>query len=251
MFKNTLQTGRTLWVCALATCGLMASNVWAEGAVVDRAYQHGDSVTADIPVNNFQASGGEVVNTGDGLVWSRCLVGQTYVSADVERCEGPATEFATWEAALNAVTEQQKAEGWRVANIKELMRIVDNRYVFPAINSELFPFAKELKYRQENSNGLFLRYGSSPYLWSSTPKRHTTQREENWSPMTKEDSVAATEEQGKTYQRVFALDMSDGNVVAAYRGGESRGEKETAQYSQPDPDHMEKARYVLLVKTKK
>ncbi len=67
--------------------------------------------------------------------------------------------------------------------------------------------------------------------------------------MTKEESTAVTEEQGNTYERVFALDMSDGNIAAAYRGGESRGEKETSQYTQPDPDYVEKARYVLLVKT--
>ncbi len=152
---------------------------------------------------------------------------------------------------LNAVTDEQKAEGWRVANIKELMRIIDNRYIFPAIDRKVFLFAKGLKYKQENSYGLGLRAGSSPYLWSSTPKKHKTTREESWSVVTKERSEELTKAEGEAYDRVFALDMSDGNIAAAYRSGESRGEKEASQYSQPDPDYVEKARYVLLVKTYK
>ncbi len=247
MFKNTLQTGRTLLACAIATCGIVTGNAWA----VDREYQQGENVVADIPVANFQISGDQVISEKDGLVWSRCLVGQTYTSGvdDVETCTGDATEFDSWEAALGAVTPEQKADGWRVANIKELMRITDNRYIFPAINSELFPFAKGLKYNQKNDYGLSLLSGSSPYMWSSTPKRHVTTREKNWTTITKEESQTLTEEDGKEYQRVLVLDMSDGNIIAGYRDGKSRGEHETTQYSAPDPDHVEKARYVLLVKT--
>ncbi|PID45741.1 MAG: hypothetical protein CSB47_07290 [Proteobacteria bacterium] len=254
MFKNTLQTGYSLLVCAVAISGIMASNVYAADAIVDREYQYDDKVVADIPAGNFQVSGEEVTSTEDGLVWSRCLVGQTYVpgsSAEDGSCSGDATEFQSWKDALNAVTEQQKAEGWRVANIKELMRIIDNRYIFPATNRELFLFARGLKYKQENSNGLALRNGSSPYLWSSTPKKYPTTREKGWSPMTKEESAADAEEKGKIYDLVYALDMSDGNVVVAYRDGKSRGEHQADPKRNffPDPDHVEKARYVLLVKT--
>ncbi len=126
MFKNTLQTGRKLLICTVAAYGITVGNVWAAG-IAERKYQQGESVVADIPADNFQVSsdGTEVINATDGLVWSRCLVGQIYAAGDDEGggvCTGNATEFANWQAALNAVTDEQKAEGWRVANIKELMR---------------------------------------------------------------------------------------------------------------------------------
>lgn len=101
------------------------------------------SITASAQ-HTVAPNGLEVTNTRAGLIWQRCLAGQSWNGT---ACSGVATQM-TWSAAL-AYAETQV--GWRLPNVKELSTIVDRTRVNPAINSTFFPGV------------------SSGIIWSNTP----------------------------------------------------------------------------------
>jgi hypothetical protein len=85
-------------------------------------------------------SNGTVSDTGTGLVWQKCSMGQNNDAT----CTGVATT-ATWANALtycNTLTLGNKSAGtWRLPNINELSSIVDTT-ITPApaaINNTIFP----------------------------------------------------------------------------------------------------------------
>ncbi|QQZ28567.1 DUF1566 domain-containing protein [Thiothrix subterranea] len=99
-------------------------------------------------------SDGTATHQMTGLVWKRCLEGQTFTDNGTathyldDQCTGQPNGME-WAAALNLA--QTAGQGWRVPDQKELSSIVEHCRVDPAINTEVFP-------------------GSGSYwVWSSSP----------------------------------------------------------------------------------
>ena len=75
---------------------------------------------------------GIVTDKRTGLIWKKCLAGQT--GSD---CSGIAGEYS-WTGALG-LPSQETSDGWRLPNIKELQSIVEEQCFQPAINETIFP----------------------------------------------------------------------------------------------------------------
>lgn len=92
---------------------------------------------------------GTVTDPNTGLVWMRCLVGQTWANGT---CAGTISTYSFDQA--NALTGKVTYAGrsdWRIPNIRELLGIADYGTFNPALNANVFP----------NDN--------SSKVWSSTP----------------------------------------------------------------------------------
>ncbi|MCI5209748.1 MAG: DUF1566 domain-containing protein [Candidatus Electrothrix sp. ATG2] len=72
---------------------------------------------------------GVVTDKKTGLIWKKCLSGQT--GSD---CSGGAVGSYNWTTALGLASD-----GWRLPNIKELQSIVEEQCFQPAINETIFP----------------------------------------------------------------------------------------------------------------
>jgi hypothetical protein len=98
-------------------------------------------------------SDGTATHRMTGLVWKRCLEGQTFADNGTaanyldDQCTGQPNGM-DWAGALNQA--QTVGQGWRVPDQKELKSIVEHCRVNPAINTEVFP-------------------GTSDWVWSSSP----------------------------------------------------------------------------------
>lgn len=97
---------------------------------------------------------GTVTHNPTGLIWKRCLEGQTYSSNG--SCAGTPTAM-NWVNALKLSTTATFASqsDWRLPNIKELRSLVEECRTNPSINSNLFPNTPSVSHN----------------VWSSTPKR--------------------------------------------------------------------------------
>ena len=246
---NTLKNSKkTKYTLAIGTV-LIASSAVAAVATLS-SISAPDKFAPATPTANFELKDGTATVETSQLEWSRCLVGQTFSNG---ACTGEATKFATWEAALAAPSTQQAAEGWRVPNVKELVRITENTEAFPAINTEVFPFGTTLTFEKEDAqygSGSFPTTNSSPYIWSSTPSLDATPttNPETFQPYTPEEYKEALEKSRLNAEKAYAIDFGLGNTTEVYRSGESVGERYTSQYGNNDPNNAKKARYVLLVK---
>jgi len=125
-------------------------------------------ITATTPDTDFVKHGdGTVSHKKTGLVWKRCLEGQTWAPASgllVDSvCNGAPTRF-TWQQALQHVQTLNASGGfaghadWRVPNVKQLQSIVEAQCIRPALNVIIFPFTAD-------ANGGF----DGMLLWTSTP----------------------------------------------------------------------------------
>jgi len=94
-------------------------------------------------VANFAAAGysdngdGTVTDSGTGLVWMRCAIGQAWSGSS---CDGSASSH-TWDQA-NAITGTVAFAGqsdWRLPNIRELTLLTDRSRYNPAIDVNAFP----------------------------------------------------------------------------------------------------------------
>ncbi|MBS4097501.1 MAG: DUF1566 domain-containing protein, partial [Sulfuricella sp.] len=108
---------------------------------------------ADIPQSTPTAdftdnSDGTVTHTKTGLIWQRCLLGESWNGT---ACSGTASTYAwlnTFPAAANSNLAGKT--DWRLPSIKELLSIVETGCALPASNLAIFP-----------SQG-------NDWLWSST-----------------------------------------------------------------------------------
>lgn len=218
--------------------------------------------TADSTVFSVATDNSQVIDNARKLVWSRCLVGQTY-NASTASCDGVATEFASWQDALNA-----QKDGWRVPNIKELATIVEETQAIPAVNTSLFPFANTLSFYghgdttettdtskyittsdsypdekciQDNS-GWYPRWIGEKSGWTCTnpkiPAKYSVQTSSAyiWSST----PIAHSTDDAQA-DKAYALNLADGSLQTANRSGEAIG-----GYS--DNANEKRARYVILVK---
>ena len=94
---------------------------------------------------------GTLFDSGTGLTWDRCVLGQTW-SASIGACTGT-PETLSWSAGLQRANLASffGRSNWRVPNVKELESIVDRRCSSPALNPDLF------------------RGNQETMTWSSTP----------------------------------------------------------------------------------
>ncbi len=86
------------------------------------------------PSSDFTAlEGGAVVrHETTGLEWRRCTEGMSWTGTG---CTGSATTW-TWQGALQ---HAEAVSGWRLPNINELLSIVEECRVNPAVNQHVFP----------------------------------------------------------------------------------------------------------------
>jgi hypothetical protein len=86
----------------------------------------------------FDHGDGRVTDIRSGLMWKRCVEGQSWNGST---CEGSAASSHTWAAAL-VLAEAADYAGhgdWRLPNRKELESLVDECRSLPAINTAVFP----------------------------------------------------------------------------------------------------------------
>jgi hypothetical protein len=81
----------------------------------------------------------EVMDSLTGLIWRRCSEGMEW-NPGTYACAGSAQLFS-WRKAISHAQDYaaKTGKGWRVPNIKELSSLIDERYVYPAIDPNAFP----------------------------------------------------------------------------------------------------------------
>ena len=79
-----------------------------------------------------------VRDTGTGLMWRRCSLGQTG-----DRCEDGDASMMGWTEALSACRDNGFAgyQDWRLPSVNELMSILDYEAANPAVDEDAFPGA--------------------------------------------------------------------------------------------------------------
>ncbi|KAF7764118.1 hypothetical protein PCIT_b0025 [Pseudoalteromonas citrea] len=94
-------------------------------------------VDATAPIGRFKRDNtGSVLDTFTGLIWQACVAGK-----NGENCiEGEANLY-TWQEALEHAQEisEQTQMPWRLPNLKELQRTIENQCEEPALNPFAFP----------------------------------------------------------------------------------------------------------------
>jgi len=116
------------------------------------------NIPASTPVQRFNDQGnGTLIDTNTGLMWKKCLEGQTG-----ERCVGSALRME-WDRAANLaqlVGSDNFAgyTGWRLPTLDELNSIVEQRCVEPAANLDVFPHMPAV--------GLWSMNQVDPLAWS-------------------------------------------------------------------------------------
>lgn len=221
------------------------------------------------PTDAFVLADATATDSDRDLIWSRCLLGQTFADGG---CTGVATEFDSWQAALDAA-EAQAAQGWRLPNIKELASITEDTQVLPALNVSVFPFADGLAYYSHA--GTTERTDYSNYVSSSSeyPNEKCIEQGSSWSkkwvgeqsgwecqpavipaqysvqanaaylwsstpapfPSYVSDPVEAKD------TLIYALDSSEGSIQSIRQDGQAIG-------GYGDTANEKRARYILLVK---
>ena len=121
-----------------------------------------ESIPASTPNSQLQDNGdGTITDTKTGLIWKRCLEGQS--GSD---CASGSAEAFTWQQALQRAQTVNSSGGfagfsdWRLPTIKELSSLVEHQCVDPAINLTRFPHA--------SSDGLWSSSavaGNTDYAW--------------------------------------------------------------------------------------
>ncbi len=117
----------------------------AQICMLDQTPQSIAAVNFELNYNN--SGGAEIQDKMSGLVWQRCVYGQTWQGT---RCEGLPQKLS-WQEALQTAT----ATNWRVPDIKELSSILDLQCIAPPLNDTIFP-----GFPASEDGG----------LWSSTPQ---------------------------------------------------------------------------------
>ncbi|NVK24786.1 MAG: DUF1566 domain-containing protein [Gammaproteobacteria bacterium] len=140
--------------------------------------------TADDEFTVSANNSGLVVHGESELMWSRCVVGQTW-NADSETCDGEPVRL-TWQLALQLSDEYQFNDhtDWRVPNLKELASLVERACVSPSANLTIFP---------NTPDGNF---------WTSTPNTSADKTTEAWSVAFSNGRIDSRDKQQDYYIRM-------------------------------------------------
>ncbi|MBS0041138.1 DUF1566 domain-containing protein [Shewanella sp. M16] len=102
-----------------------------------------DQLQASNSASRFQLNGvdGTVTDRKTGLMWQRCLLGQTWNSQNLT-CDGVYV-LSNYQEGLILANDNRFAGHytWRLPNIKELFTILETQCTFPLINTNIFKFA--------------------------------------------------------------------------------------------------------------
>jgi len=110
-----------------------------------------------VSAGNFDLSvPGIALNKLSGLIWNRCVYGQTWDN-NKSTCIGSPIKL-TWQEALQIAYNNNK----RLPDIKELNTILDLQCIIPPINLDIFPNTPGSQF-----NGL---WSSTPYITNDTDK---------------------------------------------------------------------------------
>ena len=256
--------GTYLLLSATLLAGVAIAAELMPEPVIDKV--RATQMNVDNPTNAYTLEQSIAVDKGSQLTWSRCLIGQTFAEG---ACQGEPTAFTSWQDALNAAQVQAK-DGWRLPNIKELMRITESTQVFPAINTSVFPFAKSFEFY--NHDGAKEGTDYSKQVSRTDPNEVCTKVDygrlvdsQGWQcvypklPAKYSPQVSAAylwssspvagwgdEESRQSANLVYALDLAEGTPTSVIRDGKAIGDTDNGQYS--DEYKEKRARYVLLVK---
>jgi hypothetical protein len=110
-----------------------------------------NSIRENTPDSDFTFHDeGTATNKTTGLMWMRCALGMQWEGKD---CSGTAGTF-TWTEGLKSASLHEFAgyNDWRLPNKNELVSIVEERCVSPAINAKVFP-----------QTPLMFHWSSTPY----------------------------------------------------------------------------------------
>lgn len=99
-------------------------------------------LASSTPATRFEAKGEVVTDTGTGLTWMRCALGQRWTGSS---CAGEATAM-TWSEALSATDDVNLDslaghDDWRLPKLPELASIVERQCFNPRVNESVFPGA--------------------------------------------------------------------------------------------------------------
>lgn len=137
-------------------CGLLSALLLSGTAIAQTCTN--TNMVESTPTSRYTfGANGIVTDNTTGLMWKRCLEGQTFSGSSTpdnyldDTCSG--SQAYNWQAALNQAQTANDGgyNDWRVPNLKELKSTVEYCRVNPAINTEVFPNA------------------SSSLVWSSSP----------------------------------------------------------------------------------
>lgn len=129
---------------------------WLPGLALAQTCKY-DSIPASTPSSDFeQYADGTALHKPTGLMWKRCLEGQSW-DGNSSTCTGSAKTY-DWPGALQTAEASGFAgqSDWRLPNIKELQTLVEEACISPAINPQVFS-------ETPNSNV----WSGSPYAYYS------------------------------------------------------------------------------------
>lgn len=123
------------------------------------------AVCPSVPTaDRFELHGDEVIDRRTGLVWQRCMVGQTWNGSTCAGTYG----WHTYDVAMGLAKQANATDspaGWRVPNIKELFSLVDLGCADPAIDSVAFPATPGLAIWSATPEAVRAAYGSNTVWW--------------------------------------------------------------------------------------
>ncbi len=125
----------SFWLSVLSLAGGFTS---AQAVEAMCNYENG-AVVASTPSVDFTVHpDGTVTHNSTGLMWMRCSLGQQW---DGMTCSGQYQHVFSWTTALAAAEGEVFAgySDWRLPNKHELASIVEQRCLYPSINSQIFP----------------------------------------------------------------------------------------------------------------
>lgn len=172
------------------------------------ACQEGFPATTPSHYFSIVGDGSLVRDQRTGLIWQRCMLGQSWNEAD-QTCDDPSDGVAlfTWQQALQAADDATPS-GWRLPNRHEAATIIEFCNSEPPINQQVFP----------NTTSR-LPGGAAGKQWTSSPN---IQRP---APST-----------APTPNRAWYLELAARGRIASQTGGT------------PPPNLMTNAYYVRLVR---
>jgi hypothetical protein len=101
------------------------------------------NITTTKPLAKFQLNAdGTALDKTTQLLWSRCLVGQSWDSAS-RSCSGTPQQLDWSEALLESKRSTLAGfSTWRLPNAKEILTLIERSCVDPAINLTAFPSSR-------------------------------------------------------------------------------------------------------------
>jgi len=141
--------------------GLMAMLLVATGSAADAGEQRCEGAMRR-PVSEFTplGDGSELLDTKSGLIWWRCLEGQSWTGssckAEDPRAVNPGPRMTFPAAQAFAVAQSTPEVQWRLPTLAELDAIREPNCYNPSFSLELFPTEPA--------------WSSDGFFWTTTPQ---------------------------------------------------------------------------------